>query len=120
MNKRRSPLTAPAIIVLVLVLILLVRGTFTVYEKWSYAGEAAYNAQQEVARLRERKAELEAQISKLQSPEGTEAALREQYQVGKPGENVITVTDSTQATTSAQEATLQTSGFWNKIRSWFQ
>lgn len=96
---KRKPFSAPSIIVLALLVVLLARGTFNVYQKWGVASEVSGSAAEEVLRLRARKAELEAQIQKLQSEEGVEAELREQFQVGKPGEEVITIVDAPASTT---------------------
>jgi cell division protein FtsB len=121
MALKRNSLSAPTTIVLVLLLLLLARGTFNVYQKWSFAGDAATSAQDEMLRLRLRKAELEAQIARLKSEEGIEAELREQYQVGKPGEEVITIVDTPNSSRSATSSvSVEENGFWARAKAWFR
>lgn len=50
-------------------------------------------AESQVVELRQNQKRLEMELSRLETEEGVEAALREKYAVAKPGEGVIIVVD---------------------------
>ena len=89
---------------LFLVMLLLVRAVWGAYQKYSISGAALADTLREHDRLSERTDTLTADIARLGTDRGVEQALRANFQVAKPGEEVIVVVDTDKpiATTTPQ------------------
>ena len=77
---------------------LVVFGSWSVWGAWKKDQESAALNQQSQAALADLTSEqqnLQQNISSLQSERGREAALRQEYAVGKNGENLVIIVDST-------------------------
>lgn len=96
-EQRRHPLRLLGLrlftIGLLFIAFALVRGVWGVYEKEreTYAGRAT--AEQELQGLKEREIKLRGDIVRLQTPEGVEESLRQQFDMAKEGEGVIVIVD---------------------------
>ena len=72
------------------VLLLLVgKATWGLYAKERESMKNLNRVEAELSALTERERTLQEDISKLQTPEGLESEIREQFQVAKPGERMI-------------------------------
>lgn len=101
----------PVLVLLVVVIVLLARGTWGVYQKEKESRANVAMVQAELKTLKERKAVLEGETSRLATEEGVEAALREKYQVSKQGESVLVVVDKPLPATIVEED----KGFFSKM-----
>lgn len=89
-----------------------VRGVYRVYIKERDSGERSRQAAEELNRITIRKAELEAEIRHLQTPEGVESEIRENFRMARPGENlaIILGAEEPMPTTTSQ-------GLVDKVKS---
>ncbi len=87
---------------LLLVLVLFaIRAVWGVYAKASESGTLRDEAEAQLRDLQARETTLNASIGSLESERGKEEALRQAYQVGKPGEGLIEIVETTPTTTPA-------------------
>ena len=78
---------------LLLVLLIAVRGVWSVYKKSIESHELKIEAQAQLTELQKREQELRADISNLKSDRGVEAELRERYDLAREGESVVVIVD---------------------------
>ena len=85
------------------------------------AAKARKTSESQVVELSKKQTELQSKIDALQTPDGREAVLREQYPVVSPGEHVVVITEETPTTTLAQsDTTNNTHGsFWAFLKNIF-
>ena len=82
---------------LVVLIALVCFVAWSVWGAWQKDQESAaldQESQAALAELTTQQTTLEQNISDLQSPEGKEAALRQEYSVGAQGENMIIIVDA--------------------------
>lgn len=85
--------SSAALFVLLIALAFLIKSSWGVYVKERAIRENLNRAQEELAALTARRASLEEKITRLQTPEGIEAEIREQFQMAKPGEKMVLVVE---------------------------
>jgi len=96
-------------LILVALLILAISaswGVWNIYHKDRESARLNKEAQTQLADLRTRQTKLEADLGRLQTNRGVEAALRAQYGLGRDGEGLIVIVEPerpapVQATSSA-------------------
>ena len=74
-------------------------------------------AEEKVAELRETKAKLSADISKLNTEGGVEESIRDKFGLVKEGEDLIVVVEEKEA---APVAPVEKKGFFASIAGWFK
>ena len=99
--------------VLVLVSFWLLSLIWGLIGKTHIAVSQANDAKREYVALESRKAQLEASLAVLATARGRDAAIRTDFGVARPGEEVIVVVPS--ATTTPEPAV----SWWQKFLSWF-
>lgn len=90
---RKVLFTRIFMVILVILVVLLGRGVFNVYQMERESRERKGTAEKNLADLKSREALLEKNIAALNTPEGVEAALRSQFDVAKEGEGLIVVVE---------------------------
>jgi len=85
-----SPFTLSA---LALALAFLLASAAGVYRKSKMASLKSSEVRTKIERLKERKAELEKELSRLRSGFGREEELRKKFNLRKPGERVLIIAD---------------------------
>ena len=90
---RRLAYSWPAIIVLALVILYFSRSVWGVYERWNRNRKERNEAQSRYQNLEKRNKELEASVAGLKTERGWEAEVRKNFQVAKPGEELIIILD---------------------------
>ena len=95
--QRRDPLRLLGkrllLVLLFLLVIVAISGVWKAYHKQQESALLRKEAEVQLADLAKRKAQLETDIAKLNTPRGMEDALREQYRLAKSGENLIVIVD---------------------------
>ena len=97
-------------------LLVLIGSLFAVWGVWHKKDESAVlrrNAEAELADLQGREAKLTADIGMLQTDRGKEAELRQDYDVGAPGEHLVVIVNQSATPTPHATTTLE------RIASWF-
>jgi cell division protein FtsB len=108
-----SPVT---VVVLALVLVVLVRGTWSVYKKYLVSEGRLDQAQGQLAALKAQEGDLSQSIAQLSTASGTEAVMRTNFRIVKPGESLaVIVTTATTAPTTTIPG-----GFWQRIGEWLR
>jgi cell division protein FtsB len=105
-----------SILVLVVLLFLLARGTIGVYQKSRTTHARENTSAVNLAKLEERKEKLKKSISILDSRVGIEEQLRTRYSFSKEGEKVIVIIDEENNTPEVPEK----KGIVDKTVSWFR
>ncbi|MEK7514400.1 MAG: hypothetical protein AAB587_01085 [Patescibacteria group bacterium] len=91
-RKFRRTLYSPlALIFLFIIALLSIHSAWTVYQKQVASTGGLWEAQIEWERLTQRQAELEHDISRINSDRGLEEEIREKFSVGKEGERVALI-----------------------------
>lgn len=100
-----------------LILVLIgVSGVWKVYRGERESSALNASSQARLADLTQRASELESDIANLDTDRGKEAALREQYGMGRGGEQVIVIVDPKPATPTEATST----SVMQRIRGWLQ
>src|SRR3989344_2150235 len=115
---RRLVYSLPVLVLLVLLIILLTNSAYRLYDKRQLANRERQVALAEVVQLRARQAELTETVAKLNTARGVEAAIRENFNVVKPGEKVITLVAGATTTVSGNVEPAPIP-WWQPIINWF-
>jgi cell division protein FtsB len=91
-------------------------GVWSTRQKEHESATLKAQAQAQLADLQHRQQQLNSDIGKLQTKEGLEAALRQQYALAAEGEQLIVIVDKPEASTSIPTTTAPT--FWQRLFSW--
>jgi hypothetical protein len=100
---------------LILVLVILARGTWSIYEKYLLSSDRLDQAESQLSALKNQEGGLSQSIAKLSTASGTEAVMRTDFRIIKPGESLAVIVKT--ATTAM--ATSTPGGFWQRIGGWF-
>jgi len=115
-RKFKRYLYSPAaIVVLAFIIIILGRSVWNIYEKYSLSSDRLSQAQSQLAQLKAQEETLSSSIDQLSTASGTEAALRTNFRVVKPGESLAVIVNREPTTT----ATTSPTGFWAWFRGLF-
>ena len=115
---KRRIYSKTTVIILAIILLLFVEGTWKVYQKDRKSGQNLDRVNSELSSLSARQIALNAEISRLKTDQGTEDEIRSKYDVSKPGEQVLVIVDK-EATTTATSTGNSWSHFWSEILSFF-
>ncbi len=119
-SKNQRLYSKPVLIGLIIMIGLLARGTFEVYQKEKESRKNVAMVKREYDALMERRDLLKKETEKLATEEGIEAALREKYQVSKEGESVLVVVDKPLPPPPPPEQPDFFSKMWNNVSSIFK
>ncbi len=110
------------VIVVILAILLIGYEVFSIVGKGLDAAKARKVAESQAADLKTKEAELTAKLAALNTPEGKEAILREQFPVVKEGEHVVVITEDDRPTIPPNSADQSASsgGFWNFLKNLFR
>lgn len=81
------------IVALFILVLVALSGVWNVYQKERESRALRRQAETQYATLSQQQGQLETDIASLQTLRGKEAALRQQYAVGKQGEGLIIIVD---------------------------
>ena len=101
---------------LFLLLFLLARSTWRLYERESETERTVEALRTEASSLSAQEGTLASRVAALKTDQGVEAALREKFRVARPGEGVIVIVDQG----AGAGDTGASSSWWDRILSFFR
>ncbi len=113
---RRALFSPFSVALLSVLVILLGKGVWNIFEKERRATGEAQAAGVELAELQGRESALLRDIERLRSTRGSEEEIRKRFGAAKEGEGVIIIVDAEKRMES--EAATST-GLWWKLLQWF-
>lgn len=108
------------LVLLAVVLVFMISGTWGVYQKASLAREQKERLEQELVELEKRRADLEAKLNALTTERGIEEEIRERYSVAKKGESVVVIVDSPEGDAENTHEQSRISAWWKKLTGIFR
>jgi cell division protein FtsB len=106
----------PVLILLLIFLILVIDGTWKVFQKERESQTNLNRVKSQLGSLNQRNLALSNDINRLKTTQGVEDEIRSKYEVSKNGEGVVVIVDKdTNATTSSS-----TISFWQKFLNLFK
>ncbi len=111
-----SPLVLALLFVIVIVFAYNLIGLLEKERETSKKKELALD---QIEALKKRELTLKTDIARLETDEGIESAIREKYQVVKPGEKVVTIVDEPESIGEGDDQS-RSHGFWNFIKRIFR
>lgn len=121
-KKKKSSPTAgwlysiPTILVLLIVTMLVGRATWGAYQKQAITAQKLHEVQSEQQDLKSRIASARTELKHLESRAGTEAELRQSYNIAKPNEYVVVLVEEESGTTAT--TTDDEKSWWERLRFW--
>lgn len=94
------------LLALLALVVLVGGGVWSAWQKDKASAALNQQSQAALADLTAQESQLQGNITELQSERGKEAALRDQYAVGKQGEDMIVIVDSSTTPPPAQPSFL--------------
>ena len=116
-NILYSKITLIAIFVL---LVFVVRATFSIYYKQKVSGENLSKAREEITELEKREKMLNSEIDRLKTDKGTEEEIRKKFMVGKAGEEVIVIVDDNKTNKNGADASDEKKSAWVRFLDLFR
>lgn len=92
-KRRRMFYSLPVVALLFVVVLLLAKGVVNIYIKYRESVSLKQRAVSELALLQVRKDTLSHEIDRLSTEAGVESAIRNKFNVVKPGEKVLLLVD---------------------------
>jgi cell division protein FtsB len=105
------------VIALAVVTLLLLRGVVDVVGKERQSENDVVVANEQLAQAKLRNQQLTSDTASLATVAGMDRAIRQEFSVAKPGEEVAFIVDS--PTVPSPVATSTPVGFWGSILNWF-
>ena len=106
------------LVCLLLLIALLIKMVWGVYEKQALTADNLAKTSASLETLQAREEMLSSEIDRLKTKSGTEAEIRDKYGLAKPGEEVITIVDQDNSTSS--DTASSDDDLWQKIKDWFK
>lgn len=117
---RRLMYSPISLIFLFIILFLVVKGSFGIYQKYSLSKNELQNSQADLQVLEEKKENLETKIDRLQTETGIEKEIRSKFDVAREGEKLIVIVEDK----VEEEIIIEEKGFFGNIFTtiggWFQ
>lgn len=120
-RKIRRILYSPLVlIILAIILFFIIKGSFGVYQKYTFSKDKLSKTESELSILREKKANIDNKIKDLETETGIEQEIRAKFDVAKEGEKLIVIVDDEKK----EGEVVVEQGFWTNfsttIKGWFQ
>ena len=111
------------VLALIFATIFVGYGLVSIVSKSIDASKARTMTEKQAESLRNKEENLSKKLTLLNTPDGKEAILREQFPVVRPGERVVVITDEAKTEENLQasiaEAPVAKRGFWNFLKNLF-
>ena len=108
------------LLIMIAIVVIAVPGVHHLYLKERESNAFNLKAQVELADLQNRSEKLKADVRTFSSDRGREAALREQYAMGKDGEGLIVIINSTSASPIAASSSVALKTWINRVFPWWK
>lgn len=108
-KAQRIVYSKPTILILVIILFLVSRGVWGVYQKNRESALNLQNSSDELSLITEKEQILTNEIEKINTEKGREEEIRSKFNVGKEGESVIVIFEKEKEATSTEA---ENKGFW--------
>ena len=119
-KKLRKILYAKAtLLILFVVLIFVVKGTYQVYKKAHIARTEQKEVEKSFDELSTHTKELEESVERLKSEQGIEWEIRQKFTVARPGEEVVVIVDENDKK-SKNGGALGGQSFWQRVVGFWQ
>jgi cell division protein FtsB len=105
-----------AAVILVVAIAILAKATWSIYQKYALSSQKLVQAKSQLADIQNQEQSLSESIDSLSTASGTEAALRTNFRVVKPGESLAVIVDNA---TDAPAVIAPTENFLGKVAAWF-
>ena len=113
---KRRLYSVPALLVLLFVTVIFIRGTYVVFTKKAASAQYVESLSAQQVSLNQEETQLTANIASLKTESGLEKEVKEKYNVAKDGEHVVILVDSNASTSSDATSTLPWyKKMWNAI-----
>jgi cell division protein FtsB len=106
------------LVILAVILVLLVPGVWNMFQKERETRSNRKEQQLILEELKEREAQLRAEIERLSAARGVEEELRSKFEVGREGEEAIVIVEPSPEEAAAAARAAEKS-FWQKFFSLF-
>jgi len=104
------------LIVLLIIFAIFAKGTWSVYQKASFAKGNRDRAEQELKSLIEREESLRAELERLGTERGVEEEIRQKFDVGRTGEQMVVLVDAPEPEKVVE---LEEASIWKRIGKLF-
>jgi len=108
------------LVFLLIFIIFIANQVYGIYEKQKLSKENLSSVKNQYEELKNREKMLTSEIDRLKTKEGMEEEIRNKFDVAKPGEQVVVITDDGSSTKVVKEENGTISGLWNKVVGWFK
>jgi cell division protein FtsB len=113
-KKIRKVLYSPiTLIILAVILLVLIKGVWSVYTKENVSSYNLEQEKNELAKLIDREKSLAASFEYLKTDQGIESEIRTKFRAVKDGEKISVIIDDRGSTTQA--TTTEKNGFWYNL-----
>jgi len=117
---RRYLYSYPVLIFLLIILFFVVKGSFGVYQKYSFSKSELNKSNEELVVLEDQKTNIVAKVDRLGTETGIEKEIRSKFDVAKEGENLIVIVEDEVVAEEVVEESGFFGNFLTTIGGWFQ
>ncbi|MDE1966725.1 MAG: hypothetical protein KGI45_01460 [Patescibacteria group bacterium] len=110
--------STPALILAVIVFAATAKAVWNIHEKTVESADRLAQAQAALSDLEAHKADLQAEIGRLDTSQGLEAELRSKYRAVKEGESVAVIIDPADSASSSGPTSTPSLGWWQRALQW--
>lgn len=109
----------PALFSILIIILFIAQSDLRIYLENRKAGKIVEEKRRELEKIKQEKEKLSKEVSRFENLEHLEKVLRERFQVEKPGEELLIITEEKPAAVGNSEATT-TPGLFDKILKFFK
>ncbi len=120
-KRIRKMLYSPIILILLgIVLFILIKGVWGVYQKNKLSAQNLEREKTELEKLNQRQKNLASSIDYLKTDQGVEDEIRTKFRAIRDGEKVVVIVDNQATVTSETSTTTPEHGLFYKVFHWPQ
>jgi len=119
-KMRRVLYSTGSLLALLALIGLMTQATWHVYQKEEESKQNKIEAEKQLADLEARQSVLNNTINDLQTPEGQDQAIRDKFQVAKPGEQVVVIVSATTSVAASTSDASALQKIWNGVVGIFE
>ncbi len=116
---KRLIYSKPVLIFLFILLVLVIDGTWKIYQKERESRANLARVENQLTTLKERSGNLSSDVTRLKTEQGMEEEIRSKYEVSKPGEQLLVIVDKDAAATTSPPQNLW-EHWWSSFTNLFK